>query len=407
MPTGMRHGHAPTLWVGVGSWGMSGDQTVQGGTYPQSPATPEIINLALGQPSPQMLPLAMVASAAERALGAGADPLILQYGAIAGPADFRESLAALVARRYGHPVEANQLMVTGGTSSAISMVSQVFARSGQSVVCSDPTYFLARGMFETQGLQTVGVEIDALGMRVDKLEYALRRERLRPAFVYCIPSFHNPGGVVLCPQRAQRLIELAEQYDFVIVADEPYVMLHFDPQPPPCMMSFDEGRGRVLSLGTFSKILGPGMRLGWAHAEPRVLARLSEHGALRSGGGLNPLGSAVTHSIVESGDLDANIDALRERLRTGKDALVSAVRQWLPSARFVDPGGGYFVWLEFPEGVDTSALAARAGDYGLAFTAGQRCAVGRDLSRCMRLSFSFYRPQELAEGVQRLARLLR
>src|SRR5690606_15343547 len=102
-------------------------------------------------------------------------------------------------------------------------------------------------------------------------------------FVYCMPSFHNPMGVCLAPERARRLVELAERHDFVVVADEPYVMLGFDPTPPPCMMRYDEGRGRVLSLGTFSKILGPGLRLGWVHAAEPLVERWSGHGALRSG----------------------------------------------------------------------------------------------------------------------------
>jgi DNA-binding transcriptional MocR family regulator len=243
-----------------------------------------------------MLPLEAIAESARAQLVG--DPLVLQYSARRGHPRFRDALASFLSERYGHPVTRRELAVTGGTSLALSMVSQVFGDPSKPVVCSDPTYFHAAGIFETQRLELVGVPTDDHGLDVDALAERLEAG-LRPAFVYCIPSFHNPCGMNLTPERARRLVGLAERYDFLVVADEPYPMLHFG-EPPPCMMAFDEGRGRVLALGTMSKILAPGLRLGWVHAAPPLVDRLMDHGALRSGGCINPVITHLVHGTLES-----------------------------------------------------------------------------------------------------------
>ena len=380
--------------------------TWQDGAYVQSKTDPETVNLGLGQPSPRLLPVHLLHEAAARTLGPGADPLMLQYGSIAGHAGIREVLAELLSRRYRFPIAADGLVMTGGISSALSFVAQVFARPGQAVVCSDPTYFLARGIFESQGLPTVGIPVDEGGLRVDALQRRLEAG-LRPAFVYCMPSFHNPYGVDLEPARARRLVELAEQYDFVVVADEPYVMLHFGEAPPPCMMSYDGGRGRVISLGSFSKILGPGLRLGWLHAEAPLVERFCEHGALRSGGGLNPMVCAVVENLIEAGDLDRNIDELRATFTTRARALTDVLRQHFPSLSVPQPRGGYFIWLPLPPQLDTTELLEAALEQKVGFTPGARCAVDLDLSHCLRVCFAFYEPHELELGVQRLAGVLK
>lgn len=379
--------------------------TTQTGPYPQTAAGPEAINLGLGQPSPSLLPLGLIHAAAATQLGAGADPLVLQYGTIRGPAGFLDALGGLLTRRYRFGVSASQLLVTGGISSALAFTSQLFARAGQAVVCSDPTYFLARGIFESQGLPVHGVPVDDGGLQVDVLEQRLDAG-LRPAFVYCMPSFHNPTGVCLEPARARKLVALAERFDFLVVADEPYVMLHFGEAPPPCMMAYDEGRGRVLSLGSFSKILAPGLRLGWVHAAEPLVERFSQHGALRSGGGLNPVIASIVQGVIESGAQDDHIEHLRATLQARAAVLWSTLQQRLPDCGAAEPRGGYFVWVPLAAGVDANELLERAETVGVRFTPGSRCAVERDLRGFVRLSFAFYEATELELGVARLSSLM-
>ncbi|MFO7566403.1 MAG: PLP-dependent aminotransferase family protein [Enhygromyxa sp.] len=374
--------------------------TEQAGPFIQSASTPGVINLGLGQPSPRLLPIARLAEAARTQLHAGTDPLLMQYGAALGHPGFRESLARVLAQEYGQPVAAEELMVTGGNSMALTLVSEVFGRRGGVVVCEDPTYFLACGVFASAGLSVRGVPVDAEGLEVEALERLLAGG-LRPAFVYTIPAFHNPCGVCLSPARARRLVELAEAHDFMIVADEPYVLLHYGDERPGSLTRYDEGRGRVLSLGSFSKLLGPGLRLGWAHASPAVIERLAGHGAIRSGGCLNPVVAQLVRPMLDDGSLLAQVDELRSVYGERSRALCQALRERLPGAKFVAPQGGYFCWVEL--GGDTAALLERAQD--LRFLPGRRCAVERELGGFVRLSFSFYEAEELVEGVGRLAGL--
>jgi DNA-binding transcriptional MocR family regulator len=170
------------------------------------------------------------------------------------------------------------------------------------------------------------------------------------------------------------------------------------------MMAHDQGRGRVLSLGSFSKLLGPGLRLGWAHGEPELIERLSMHGTLRSGGCCNPVIASIVQHTIDSGFLTAHVEQLREVYGARALALTDALHEHIPSARFTPPRGGYFCWVELGGDIDSSALLERALD--LRFIPGRRCAVERSLDSFVRLSFSFYEDHELVEGVRRLAGLL-
>jgi 2-aminoadipate transaminase len=345
-----------------------------------------------------------IARAARERLTEDADPLLLQYGTMAGPLGFRESLAAYLSAGYGHDVAADELVVTGGISTALGLAAEVFSAPGQCVVMGDPTYFLARGIFETLRLETAAVAVDEHGLNVDALELELRRG-LNVSLVYCIPSFHNPCGVNLAPDRARRLVELAQQYDFMVLADEPYVLLHFGDAPPPCMMSFDGGRNRVVSLGSFSKLLGPGLRLGWVHGAQPVVERFTEHGVLRSGGGLNPIASELVHATIESGFLREHVGTLRETLQERAAALVGALRVHVPDATFERPDGGYFCWVDLGVDVDDRMLLRHClAEHGVGFTPGSACTASGEPGRHVRLSFSFYEARELEEAVERLAR---
>lgn len=383
--------------------GVGGNLTRQDGPFPQSPADEVVLNLGLGQPSPALLPLQAIDEAARERLGPGNDPLVLQYGAVQGYAGFRESLAAFLRSETGVDVRAEALAVTGGISLGLGMVSQVFGRPGDRIVCGDPTYFLARGIFETAGLQPLGIPVDEHGLDVEALARSLRGG-LRIAFAYVIPSFHNPCGVTLDVGRAEQLVDLAERHDFLIVADEPYPMLHFG-ERPPSMMSYDQGRCRVISLGSFSKILGPGLRLGWMHAQPPLIDRFLQHGVLQSGGGLAPVVSSIVHDTLESGFLARHVEASRTRLASRARALMAALDARLPELRYAPPGGGYFVWGRLPDPIDTTdLLESSRTTHRVGFTPGRRCAVDRDLSAYLRLSFAFYDETELEDAVDRLAR---
>jgi DNA-binding transcriptional MocR family regulator len=262
-------------------------------------------------------------------------------------------------------------------------------------------------VFASSGLDVRGVPIDERGLDLDALARLLDAG-LRPAFVYVIPTFQNPTGACLEDQRARSLVEMAERYDFLILADEPYTALRQTDARPGSLMRHDEGRSRVLSLGSFSKLLGPGLRLGWAHAEPSLIEKLSMHGALRSGGCFNPVVGNIVQHTIDSVFLTKHVEQLRQTYAARTQALTAALRERLPDARFTPPSGGYFCWVDLGPylgpNIDSDALLQRATD--VRFLPGHRCAIERDLSSFVRLSFSFYEPSELVEGIDRLARLI-
>lgn len=368
----------------------------------QTPAG--VINLALGQPAPSLLPLAPISRAAKRL--ADADRLLLQYGKGPGFHDFRVSLARFLSAGHGVEIPPEEVVASGAISLSLSLVADVFARRGGVIVVEDPTYFLASGIFTSSGIEMVRVPVDADGLRVDELRRRMDAG-LRVDLVYTIPSFHNPTGVCLSAERREALIALAVERDFIIAADEPYNLLYFDKERPVPMASLDAGRERVLSISSFTKILAPGLRLGWLQGAPALLRRFMQHGTLTSGGALNPVMAYVVQGVIDSGELAAHIAHLRDQLGRRCAALCAAIEADLPEVTFSVPAGGYFVWVTFPEGVSTAQLLRDAEPLDVRFTPGRRCGDGADFDRSMRLSFAFYDDDELREGVRRIARAWR
>ena len=217
-------------------------------------APPEgTINLGIGQPSPDLLPVDLVAKASQSFFD-NAQPLELNYGVTQGDERFLHSLAAFLTEGYSSEATFDQLFVTGGNSQALDLMSVVFAKSGDTVFVEEPSYFLAFQIFHDHGLNIVGIPIDDDGLCVDALQQELKSHD--PAFLYTIPSYQNPGGQCTTEARRRRIVELAVEHDFLIVADEVYQLLYFYDAPPPAYGTM-AASGRVLSLGSFSKILAP------------------------------------------------------------------------------------------------------------------------------------------------------
>jgi 2-aminoadipate transaminase len=226
--------------------------------------------------------------------------------------------------------------------------------------------------------------------------------------VYSIPVLQNPCGVTMSPAKRATLADLANAHNFVVAADEAYQLLSFprSPAPPPPLRSFDKG-DRVLSLGTFSKITGPGLRLGWLQASPWVHDKLHSNGQFRSGGALNPLVAGIMQRAMQSRAQDAHLALCRQTLQSRADRLSAAIRTHLcvpeVGCTFSAPSGGYFAWVQLPPGVDSGRVHAVASSkHRVSFLPGSRAGAAPELRRWMRLSFSFYDQSDLEEGVVRL-----
>jgi DNA-binding transcriptional MocR family regulator len=361
------------------------------------------IDLGIGQPSLSLLPAAALREAAAHRLGLG-DRHLLQYGANQGDGYFRRTLACFLAQHHGVPTEMDQLLITAGASQALDLICTRLARPGDTIFVEEPTYFLALLIFRDYRLNVVGIPMDAQGLIIEALEAELRKHR--PILLYTIPTFHNPSAVTLSAERRARLVELSQEHGFTIIADEVYQMLHYTTVPPQPFAAHI-GTGNVLSLGSFSKILAPGLRLGWIQASPARLATLLHAGLLESGGGLNPFTSGVVQSVIELGLQETCLAHLKTVYAARAAALTSAVRRYLPDAiEVTEPAGGLFLWMRLRGQRDAQELLPTAERHDVSFQPGSKFSSSGGLRDCLRLSFAYYETDQLIEGVARLGRAL-
>ena len=366
-----------------------------------------VIDLGWGHPSPRLHPVDTLRRAAEIALADGA-PVPLQYGATQGYGPLLRSLAGFLSAQesYTAPVSPSELFLTGGASQAIDHATTLFTRTGDTVFVEEPTYYLIQSIFEDHGLDVVGVPTDAGGLRMDALEAMLESPDVpRPEMLYVIPTYQNPGGSVLPADRRRKLVELARQYEFLVIADEVYHLLHYGELPPPPIASFDDsGEGCVVSLGSFSKILAPGLRTGWIHARPAIVQRFANAGLTISGGGLNHFTSTLVHAVLKHGMLQDNIATLRRTYAERVSAMATALRERLGGVvEFTAPGGGYFFWLTFTDGTNTDELLSVAQECGVNYRPGTAFSASGAFTNAIRLAFALYEPDVLTEGIHRLA----
>lgn len=372
-------------------------------TFDGAPAA-GVINFGIGQPSQNLLPVDLIRTATADFM-ASAHPLELNYGERQGDTGFRESLATFLSRAYEHPVAAESLFVTSGNSQALDFVCSQFAKEGDTVFIEEPSYFLAHQIFADHGLKVVGIPMDDDGLMIDVLVEKLAEHR--PAFLYTIPSYHNPGGQTLNGERRRQLARLSMEHDFLIVADEVYQLLHYFDKPPPALGTMTD-QGHILSLGSFSKIMAPGLRLGWIQTSSDLMARILAAGVVNSSGSLNHFTSHVMRHAINLGLQASLLEKLRGAYRERVEVMDAALHKHLDGiANWQRPGGGYFFWLEFDKSMDTSALRAMAAEFKTGFQPGEVFSCNGGLTNCLRLSFAHYENEDISEGVARLGALLK
>ena len=361
------------------------------------------INFGIGQPSADLLPVDLVRQASELFFD-GAQPFDLNYGVLQGDERFLESLAGFLSAGYGKAATSKELFVTGGNSQGLDLVSSVYASPGDTVFVEEPSYFLAFQIFRDHGLKIVGIPMDDDGLRVDALEQALADHK--PAFLYTIPSYHNPGGQCTTEARRHRIIELANEHDFLVVADEVYQFLYYNAAPPPAYGTMADSN-RVVSLGSFSKILAPALRLGWIQTSESLRSRLMAGGYINSGGSVNHISSLIVRQAIDNGSLDAHVRKLRKvyggRLAAMDDALhehFDGIAEWRR------PDGGYFFWLRFDESVDTTPLRKKAPGLETGFQAGATFSTKGQFHNHVRLCFAHYDERDIRERIARMRALL-
>ena len=363
---------------------------------------PDVIDLGLGDPPLSLLPLDLIRRAAEVRFTEG-DPSFLQYGAEQGDGNFRVALAQFLSNGYNAPVHPASLFVTNGVSNALDQICSLFTQSGDTIFVEEPSYFLALRIFTDHNLRVVPIQTDQNGLMIESLEEKLAE--FHPKFLYLIPTFQNPTGHTLAQERRERLIQLCQEHDFLIVADEVYHFLNYFDRPPKAFATYTDIEN-VLSLGSFSKILAPGLRLGWIQSNPEKIKRFVNCGLLDSGGGLNPFTSAIIRDILESGGLQENIVKLTGIYRSRVVLMDSALRQYLPMTSYAIPQGGYFFWVRLPGRLDGAILRQKAESFKVNFRAGVRFSSEEGMRDYIRLSYVYYEPDKIEEGLRRLKQAL-
>lgn len=369
---------------------------------------PGTIDLAWGHPAVDLLPVAAMQRASAAALARfGTDALT--YGHPAGPGPLLAWLRARIARQEGRMPAVDEIMITGGISHGLDQLLTLCTAPGDTILVESPTYHLAVRIMRDHPLKLVPVPADQDGLQVDVLAAQLadlRRTGQRARLLYTVPTFHNPTGVSLSLPRRQALIDLAAAEKLLIVEDDVYRELAYDGPPPPSLWSAAP-TGVVARLGSFSKSLAPGLRLGWMTASRDIIMRLTEGGLLDSGGGINHFTALAVTLLCESGDFDVQIVRFRDTYRARRDALLTGFADFLPAdCSWYVPAGGFFAWVMLPRGIKGSDLLPAAEAAGVSFIPGQRFHLDGRGEHALRLAFSFYSPDSLIQAAEQLGRTI-
>jgi 2-aminoadipate transaminase len=369
---------------------------------------PEVISLAGGLPDTSTFPPESYASIMQT-VAAEACARALQYGPTEGMAAVKDCIVDVMAEE-GTPADPGDILVTTGGQQVIDLVCKTLLDPGDVVVAEAPTYPGAIPAFCAYEADLVQVAMDADGMLVDELEATLARleaEGRRPKFIYTIPTFQNPGGVTMSLERRRRLVEIAAERELLVLEDNPYGLLRYEGEPLPTLRELDGGEF-VIYLGTFSKILSPGVRLGWAVAPRPVLEKMNVGKQ-----GVDLCSSSMTQCFVAAyfgqGRWQDYLGSLTQLYRRRRDVMLDALAEHFPAqSSWTHPEGGLFLWATLPEQLDTTDLLARClQEENVAFVPGRAAFLDGRGANAMRLNFSGVGDDDIREGVRRIGEVVR
>ena len=362
-------------------------------------ASAELISFFAGFPDLGSLPAAEIAAATSRALAKAEGAWALQYGKGTGYPGLVEVLLAKLKRDQGIAARPENVLITAGASQALGLVLDALVDWGDTIVTEAPTWAGAVRAFANVGARPVSVPVDDHGTDTAALERELARlrdEGILPKLIYVISSFQNPSGISTTRARRERLIALAEEYGTLILEDDAYFDLRYAGEAIPPIYALD-GSGSTLYMGTFSKIMGAGMRLGWLLADPEIVTRLE---VLKVDGGTNVFGSHVAAEWLPE-HLEGHVAALKTIYKRRRDLMLEALARHMPAGTtWTRPEGGFFIWVTFPAGIDTTRMLPQAKERGVEYLPGASCYVNGGGRNELRLSYSFARDEQIEPGIR-------
>jgi 2-aminoadipate transaminase len=374
---------------------------------------PGMISFGGGLPAPDVFPVERFGEACQRVL-ANHSAHALQYGETEGYAPLRELVAENM-RRYGINASSQNVLITAGSQQALDLIGKLLINSGDRVLVEAPTYLGALQAFNVYGAEYASVPVDEDGLQTDQLEDHLRSG---VKFMYILPNFQNPAGTTLSEPRRHELVRLAEKYGIPVIEDDPYGQLRYEGENLPSLVVLDcklAGRGNnfssgnIIYLSTFSKTLAPGLRIGWIVAPPEVISKLAQ---LKQGADLHTstFNQFLAYEVAKDGFLEQHVKLIRKVYSERRDVMLEALSEFFPpSVTWTHPKGGLFLWVTLPAGIDIQAIFKAAVEQNVAFIPGDSF-YGKDYSVTeghMRLNFSNAKPDQIREGIRRLAKVVK
>ncbi|MCL2532604.1 MAG: PLP-dependent aminotransferase family protein [Nocardiaceae bacterium] len=365
---------------------------------------PEVVSLAGGMPFVSALPQDLVTGAINKVM-TERGPVALQYGSGQGVPALREQILEVMALE-GISGSADDVVVTTGSQHALELFSKLFLDPGDVVIAEGPSYVTAMVIFNSYQAEVDHVPMDEHGLIPEALREhiaSLKAAGRRIKFLYTIPTFHNPAGVTLTWERRVEILEICKSEGILVLEDNPYGLLYFGDKPPAAMRSIEEDG--VVYLGTFSKTLAPGFRLGWALAPHAIREKLilANEAAVLSPSSFTQL---VVSEYLSQADWRGQIDTFRGVYRERKETMIAALNEHLPELSWTNPNGGFYVWVTLPETLDSKAMLPRAVKELVAYTPGTAFFADGSGRRNIRLSFCYPTPDQIRVGIRRLANVV-
>ena len=365
----------------------------------KAPSDPDTVSLAAGNPSPEAFPAAEMAVLAAEIFASDAAGA-LQYGISEGYGPLRERTRARLREKHGIGKDTDSLIITSGAQQVVELTAKTLLNEGDTVICEDPSFIGALNALRSYGAKLAGVPCNGAGMDMEALERVFR-EHPGAKLVYTIPTFQNPAGEVMPLASRKRLLALASQYDVMILEDDPYRELRYGGEDVPAIKSLDT-EGRVIYAGSFSKIIAPGIRLGFALAPAPLIAKITAAKQV-SDVHSNLFYQILVERYMARHDLDKHIARCCALYRTRRDTMDGALRRHMPGAGWVVPEGGLFLWVKLPDGRDGTEFCRRAKEKKVMAVPGSAFLCEEDgASNAIRLNFSLPAPEQIEIGIARL-----
>ena len=367
---------------------------------------PDIISFAGGLPNPDAFPIDEIQDITRRVLEEKGK-LALQYGPTEGIRSLRETLANRC-RKDGMDASSDNVLITTGSQQGLDVIGRIFLDPGDTIIVELPTYLGAINAFRAYEVNFEGIPLDKDGMRIDLLEDKiedLKKKGITPKFIYVVPTFQNPAGVVMPESRRKKLVDIANEHDLLIIEDDPYGKLIYEGDSVRPIKSFDD-EGRVIYLSTFSKILSPGFRLAWIVADEEIIRKLSI-GKQALDLCSNTFAQYIANEFIESGYLDLHIMRIIEMYRPKRDRMIESIKKYFPEDTICHkPRGGMFAWVTLPGDIDTEEMFLDAIKEKVAYIHGKAFHVDGGGASSMRLNFSYSSEELIEEGIKRLGKVI-